>query len=146
MVGAGIAAGRHQMGVLGFHSGFQNGTDAPQIYGIADFDTTGVFADPDISILSRLIAEMINDPTATNDTPAWVAVGGVQNKCSHRFEVGQTLTDTSFPPMTMNRFSYHPQELAFFSWFYRQTPSMGVNGWFSDNGTFNSDAGVVCQN
>jgi hypothetical protein len=30
----------------------------------------------------------------------------------------------------MNGFKYHPQELAFFSWFYRQHPSLGVNGWY----------------
>jgi hypothetical protein len=37
-----------------------------------------------------------------------------------------------------NGFTYHLQELAFFSWFYRQDPSTGVNGWYSDNGTFPS--------
>src|ERR1022692_4094860 len=131
--------------VLGFHSGFQNGTDPLQFYGIADFDTTGVFADPDISILSHELAEMMNDPASANDTPAWGGVGQVQNRCSAKFEVGQTFTNTSFPPITMNGFSYHLQELAFFSWFYRQNPSMGANGWYSDNGTFNRDAGPVCQ-
>ena len=35
------------------------------------------------------------------------------------------------------------QELAFFSWFYG-APSVGVNNWFSDNGTFLTDAGPVC--
>jgi hypothetical protein len=36
------------------------------------------------------------------------------------------------------------QELAFFSWFYG-APSVGVNGWFSNNDTFTHDAGPVCQ-
>jgi hypothetical protein len=36
--------------------------------------------------------------------------------------------------------TYHPQELAFFSWFYHSSPSLGVNGLFSNNGTFTSSA------
>ena len=27
-------------------------------------------------------------------------------------------------------------ELAFFSWFYDQSPSLGVHGWYSDQATF----------
>ncbi len=42
-----------------------------------------------------------------------------------------------------NGVTYELQELAFFSWFY-SAPSLGVNGWFSDNGTFTNDAGAVC--
>ena len=30
--------------------------------------------------------------------------------------------------------------MAFYSWFYHQNPSQGVNGWFSNNGTFTIDA------
>jgi hypothetical protein len=37
-------------------------------------------------------------------------------------------------------FTYHPQELAFSSWFYHQSPSLGVNGWYSDQGTFRAPA------
>src|ERR1700683_4823886 len=131
--------------VVGFHSAFQNGSGPPQFYGIADFDTTGIFAAPDVSVLSHEFAEMINDPTGQNDTPAWGDVGEVQDNCSAAFEVGQPLSGTSFPPITMNGFTYHPQELAFFSWFYRLDPSIGANGWYSDNGSFASDAGAVCQ-
>ena len=35
---------------------------------------------------------------------------------------------------------YHPQELAFFSWFFDQVPSLGINGWYSSGGTFTSPA------
>ena len=38
------------------------------------------------------------------------------------------------------RLHYHPQELAFFSWFYRQRPSLGVNGRYSGKGKFRSPA------
>jgi hypothetical protein len=61
-------------------------------------------------------------------------------------EVGDPLSGTLAPPIynPFNKFTYHMQELAFFSWFYG-APSVGVNGWFSDNDTFSTDAGPVCQ-
>jgi hypothetical protein len=34
--------------------------------------------------------------------------------------------------------------MAFFSWFFK-TPSIGIHGWFSNNGTFLTDAGPPCQ-
>jgi hypothetical protein len=40
-------------------------------------------------------------------------------------------------------FTYNLQELAFFSWFYG-APTLGLNGWFSNNGTFLTDAGPPC--
>ena len=64
-------------------------------------------------------------------------------KATWRF--GDPLTGTNVPTVTstVNGFDYHLQELAFFSWFYG-APSIGVNGWFSDNNTFTTDAGPVC--
>ena len=29
-----------------------------------------------------------------------------------------------------NGVTYHLQETAFFSWFYNQVPSLGINGWY----------------
>jgi hypothetical protein len=40
----------------------------------------------------------------------------------------------------LNGKTYHLQEIAFFSWFYHSSPSLGVNGWFSSNGTFTTSA------
>ena len=56
------------------------------------------------------------------------------------------LLDLRSEPMVLcmpDGFSYHLQEMAFFNWFFGG-PSVGVNGWYSDNGTFTSDAGPVC--
>jgi hypothetical protein len=129
--------------ILGFHSGLQKQGQGPQFYGITDFDTTGFFGG-DISVTTHEISELLNDPIGNNDTPSWGHFGQVSG-CQGNFEVGDPLTGTLFPAITMNSFTYHPQELAFFSWFYRQSPSLGVNGWYSDNGTFSSDAGAVCN-
>jgi hypothetical protein len=38
--------------------------------------------------------------------------------------------------MFVSGHTYHLQELAFASWFYHQTHSMGINGWYSDMGSF----------
>ena len=49
------------------------------------------------------------------------------------------------PLVTMpNGYSYHLQEPAFFSWFYGGLP-LGVNGWYSDNDTFTTNAGLPCK-
>jgi len=128
--------------VLGFHSSV-NGS---QTFSPADYDTSNIFLSPvpDVSIMSHEVAEWMNDPFGHNPVPKWGHIGQ-QPGCQGNLEVGDPLSGTLAPPIAMpNGFTYHMQELAFFSWFYG-APSMGVNGWFSDNGTFLRDAGPVCQ-
>jgi hypothetical protein len=81
----------------------------------------------------------MDDPLTTNATPAWGKVGQVVG-CQGNLEVGDPLSGTLYPSYT-----YHLQELAFFSWFFRQPSPFGAGGPFSNNGTFTSDAGPVCQ-
>jgi len=130
--------------VLGYHGA--TGNSAIQTYSPMDFDTTGLFG-PDVfdtSVSAHEIGEWANDPYGNNPTPAWGHTGQVGG-CQNNLEVGDPLTGTNIPTVTMpNGFTYHLQELAFFSWFYG-APSIAVNGWYSDNNTFTSDAGPVCQ-
>ena len=64
--------------------------------------------------------------------------------CQNNLEVGDPLSGTNFSPIGgRNGYTYHLQELAFFSWFFGN-PSLGIHGWDSNNGTFLSDAGPVC--
>jgi hypothetical protein len=117
-----------------------------QTFSPADYDTSNIFLSPvpDVSIMSHEVAEWMNDPFGHNPVPKWGHIGQ-QPGCQGNLEVGDPLSGTLAPPIAMpNGFTYHMQELAFFSWFYG-APSMGVNGWFSDNGTFLRDAGPVCQ-
>ena len=127
--------------ILGFHDAF-----GAQSFGTADFDTSEIFVSPvpDVSIMSHEVGEWMNDPFGNNPTPAWGHIGQVGG-CQGNLEVGDPLSGTLAPPIfnPANGFTYHMQELAFFSWFYG-TPSFGVNGWFSNNGTFLTDAGPVC--
>jgi hypothetical protein len=87
----------------------------------------------------------MNDTNTANPVPPWGHIGQ-QPGCQNNLEVGDPLSGTLAPPIfnPANGFTYHMQELAFFSWFYG-APSVGVNEWFSDNGTFLQDAGPVCQ-
>jgi hypothetical protein len=130
--------------ILGYHSAF--GTPV-QTYSVADFDATTLFgpASSAISALSHEVAEWMDDPLGTNLTPAWGNIGQA-TACQNNLEVGDPLSGTFFPSLVMsNGVTYTPQELAFFSWFYRQSPSIGVKGWYSDNGTFTTGAGPVCM-
>lgn len=122
--------------VLGYHDAITT-SSGNQYYAFADYDDSGAFGSSiqDVEDLAHEIAEWANDPLGTNPTPAWGHVGQVPDGCQANLEVGDPLTGTSIP-VVLNGFTYHPQELAFFSWFYRQKPSLGVNGWYSDNGTF----------
>jgi hypothetical protein len=128
--------------VLGFHGA--TGTPT-QTYSPIDFDTSGLFGPSihDTSIAAHEVGEWMDDPFGNNPTPAWGHVGQVSG-CQNNLEVGDPLTGTNIPVVHSNGFDYHLQELAFFSWFYG-APSIAVNGWFSDNNTFKSDAGPVCK-
>jgi hypothetical protein len=125
--------------VLGYHNAFSR-TSGVQTYGVSEYDNSKAFgtAVRDISALSHEVGEWQDDPYTNNPTPAWGHIGQVSG-CQSNLEVGDPLSGTTFND-TVSNFTYHPQELAFFSWFYHQSPSLGVNGWYSDRGTFKSPA------
>jgi hypothetical protein len=124
--------------VLGYHNSFNTSAGA-QTYGLAMYDNSSAFSGSfDISALSHEVGEWQNDPNTVNPTPSWGNIGQVSG-CQANLEVGDPLSGTTFAD-TLNGFTYHPQELAFFSWFYHQSPSLGVNGWFSNKGTFRTFA------
>lgn len=117
-----------------------------QTYSPFDFEASGFFfpSDNDTATASHEVAEWMNDPYAINATPAWGHTGQVAG-CQNNLEVGDPLSGTEAPRVFMpNGYTYHLQELAFFSWFFGN-PSLGIHGWDSDNGTFLTDAGPVCQ-
>jgi hypothetical protein len=124
--------------VLGYHNAY-NVSAGVQTYGLGMYDNSGAFTgSSDISALSHEVGEWQNDPYGNNPTPAWGHTGQVSG-CQANLEVGDPLSGTTFTD-TVGGFTYHPQELAFFSWFYHQKPSLGVNGWYSDQGTFTAPA------
>lgn len=129
--------------ILGYHGAEGLPT---QTYSPMDFDTTGVFGPTifDTSVSAHEVAEWMNDPYGDNPVPPWGHIGQ-QPGCQSNLEVGDPLTGTDIPNVTMpNGYTYHLQELVFYSWFFG-APSIAVNGWFSDNNTFTSDAGPPCM-
>jgi hypothetical protein len=80
----------------------------------------------------------MDDPLVNNATPAWGNIGQVSG-CQNNLEDGDPLTGTAFNAV-LGGFTYHPQELVFFSWFSRQSPSIAVNGWYSFKNSFTTPA------
>jgi hypothetical protein len=130
----------------GYHGVALAGPVTFQAYSPFDFDVSGFFVPSanDTAIVSHEANEFINDPYDINATPNWGHTGQVSG-CQNNLEVGDPLTGFEAPRVVgTNGFTYHLQEIAFFSWFFG-SPSLGVHGWYSDNGTFLTDAGPVCQ-
>jgi hypothetical protein len=122
-------------GYLGYHSRQGN-----QTYIVASYmDTVGYTGFPqvqaaDVAVLTHEIGEWMDNPLGVNVVPAWGAFG-IQPTCGNNLEVGDPLTGSIFEYVTPD-FTYHMQELAYFSWFARNIPSLAVNGRYSTNGTF----------
>jgi len=120
----------------GYHGAWGNF----QTYSPSNVDTTGFFSNaPDIAILSHEVGEWMDDPLGNNQTPAWGNIGQVVG-CQGNLEVGDPLTGTLFPPVMMSGFTYNPQELAHFNWFFGDDTPLGSGGLDSNNGTFTSAA------
>ena len=129
--------------ILGYH-GATAGPPSGKTYSPMEFDQTGIFGISvnDTSVAAHEIGEWMDDPYGNNPTPAWGNIGQVGG-CQGNLENGDPLSGTLFPAVTMaNGYSYHLQELAFFSWFYnaQSDPSIGAGGKFSNNGTFKGPA------
>jgi hypothetical protein len=126
--------------ILGFHSSFKNSkfSGAFQSYGVSNFDTEKVFNAPDVATLSHEVAEWMDDPDVGNGTPPWGHIGQ-QSGCQDNLEVGDPLSGTTHA-IVHSGFTYHVQDLANISWFYRLNPSIGANGWFSMFGKFKTPA------
>jgi hypothetical protein len=121
--------------VLGYHDAYSR-SGGTQTYAVGAYNDAGIFSSEpieDIHAWTHELGELINDPFVGNATPAWGHVGQVGG-CQNNLEVGDPLTGTAFTHKYKG-FTYHPQELAFFDWFFR-TPSQGTGGKFSFEGTF----------
>jgi hypothetical protein len=121
-----------------------------QTWAYAEYDTTDFWYNSgirDISVLAHEVGEWMDDPLGINNTPIWGKTGYVTGCPNPSYwEVGDPLiTGTDFPAITMtNGITYHPQELAFYSWFYNSStdPSIGAGGKFSSNGHFSTPSPI----
>ncbi len=125
----------------GFLGGEHFATGHPkQTWAWAQFQHTSA-ADTDIEVASHEIAEWMNDPLRNNPTPTWGHSGEISTCTGTTLEVGDPLNKTP-APIVLDGYKYHPQELAFFSWFYNadHEPSYGADGKFSSHGKFSGPA------
>jgi hypothetical protein len=123
--------------ILGYHSA----TSGNHTYAFAAYSDPGIFTAAgirDIHALSHEVGEWMDDPFGNNIVPAWGNVGQVSG-CQNNLEVGDPVTGIAFT-VTLNGFTYHPEDLVFLPWFSRKSPSSSVNGWFTFLNTFSSPA------
>src|SRR5579875_1542833 len=101
----------------------------------ADAGVQGGFGE-DVSALSHEMLEWFNDPFTNNVVPNWISPIAPQYGCNSYLEVGDPLVGVVF---TVSGYSNdHLQDVAFFSWFARQSPSKAINGQYTYLGTFTS--------
>jgi hypothetical protein len=148
--------------ILGYHNAYLSTTTGAtnnklQTYIVVNYDSTpgmlntGAFPGaPDIAALSTVLPGWMDNPTTLNVTPNWS--GNINAITSPPCQ--QTALEVGFPsglplqPITMpSKVTYHVQDLAFKSWFYRDsvplyttTPNSGFGANYSLLGTFTSAA------
>lgn len=120
--------------ILGFHSydlepgSAANGwREKRYVMNYASWISPGLFGDTftDVTALSHEISEAFNDPFVNNATPWWLSPNGL---CQNNLEDGDViegLPNATFP-ITMNGFTYHPQNEALLQWFAGVTPSSAI--------------------
>jgi len=135
----------------GYHN--LSNVDPALTYGVTQFGDENYWNWPDAVPLSHEVGEWANDPATANFTQSYdvnaaynpVYDPGGPVACQNNYEVGDILAGFFMPPVKgKNGYTYTLQELAFFSYFYGG-PSIGANGWYSNNNTLTSDAGSACS-
>ncbi|HVO64604.1 MAG TPA: hypothetical protein VMT53_27025 [Terriglobales bacterium] len=126
--------------IVGFHSGMMSTqADSTQLrtFVWASYNDPKIFDAPlqDVTALSHEIAEWYSDPFLSNVVPSW-ALPGSKVCTANILEVGDPIEafhQLSFAVM-LDGTVYHPQDAVLFSWFARQTPSIGIKGRYSYRG------------
>lgn len=126
--------------IVGFHSGLvsaQADSTQLQTFVWASYNAPKIFDAPleDITALSHEVAEWYSDPFLSNVVPSW-ALPGSSACAANILEVGDPIE--VFPKLsftvTLYGTTYHPQDAVLFSWFARQSPSIGMRGRYSYRG------------
>jgi hypothetical protein len=130
--------------VLGYHTyDFEPGDAANgnlekrYVLDYSSWITPGLFGPSfqDVTATAHEVAEAYNDPFIASDgvnnvTPWWLAPNG---NCQNNLETGDVIEglDNATYPITMNGFTYHPQNEALLQWFESKHTSDAIDGAFS---------------
>jgi|SRR5581483_863743 len=138
--------------VIGFHSAIASpgpgNVQNLNTYIWASYTDPRIFESPieDITALSHEIAEWYTDPLIRNVVPAWIQPS--TGTCfSNLLEVGDVLQanrNLSFH-IRSNGTDYHPQDVAMFSWFAQQSPSIALDGRYSYRGDKLGAPATLCS-
>ncbi len=88
--------------------------------------------------LSHEIAEWMNDPFVNNTVPGWQLPSEPYYGCSTLLEVGDPLDGNVEYTVKIGTTAYYVQDIAFFSWFARESPSQGIKGQYTYRNSFSS--------
>lgn len=126
--------------VLGFHTLFFDPSVVPQpnwLTLFASWISPGVFGGGfgDVTALSHEISETFDNPLLINAAPNWQFPGQPANStaCQNNLETGdpiEVLPNATFP-VTIDKFTYHPQNEALRQWFEMGATSNAIGGAFS---------------
>ena len=128
------AANLNNCCIGGYHNAIRDTAGLQTYIWSTEFDSTvqGGFGE-DVSALSHEMLEWIDDPFTTNTVPNWISPIAPQYGCNNALEVGDPLVGVVFTLTTFP--SDHLQDIAFYNWFARQSPSTAINGLYSYRGT-----------
>ena len=126
--------------ILGFHNAVLVGNGV-QTYAFGAWPRPGLFGNgmggsaqiQDMTVFSHETGEWLDDPNGGNIVPAWGFPQAPKTCFSNALEVGDVIENFPVPTFLVkfNGLTYHPQDLAFYSWFAHQVPSIGINGQYS---------------
>jgi hypothetical protein len=125
--------------VLGYHSydvepgSRANGwKERHYVMNYSSWISPGIFGGgfSDVTALSHELSETFSDPFVNNATPIWVAPNGL---CQNNLESGDVIEGlpNAVFPMTMNGYTYHPQNEALLQWFAGVDPSNAFHHAYS---------------
>lgn len=121
--------------ILGYHEALTPAAGQLLTYIYASYPAAGLLSGgfADAAVLSHEVAEWMDDPFGTNVVVPWGQPQYPQACFSNLLEVGDAIEAFSNANFTvsLNGKTYHLQDEAFFSWFARQSPSIGAGGRYS---------------
>jgi hypothetical protein len=139
--------------ILGFHSydlepggASNNFRERRYVMNYSSWISPGLFGTfTDITALSHEISELFNDPFVNNATPWWLAPNGL---CQNNLETGDVMEGlpNAVFPITLNGFTWSPQNEALLEWFAGQTPSSAIHHAYSYPDTTVLTAASTSQN
>jgi hypothetical protein len=132
---------------LGYHDAFvvgnHDGTETLQTFIFTSWFSADQLGDllADVSTLNHEMSEWANDPFVNNIVPTWRYPPEEDPRATCSFNPfletgdpqgnGPTFDDFPTIVVPLNGFKYHLQQLVMLQWFFDESPSSALNGWYT---------------